>query len=91
MDIPKHASSLKEQPRELIALSLAMADNKGDYLGLLDEWKMPERPKDSEFDLFYYVMWIEWETAIAYRKAVATVYKPVWENQVREDVDIVLG
>ena len=91
LNTPKHALSLKGQPCELIALSLAMADNKGDYFGLLDEWKMPERPKDSEFYLFYYVMWIEWENAIAYRKAVGTVYKTVWEKQVREDVDIVLG
>lgn len=88
---PKNDSSLKGQPCELIALSLAMADNEGDYLGILDEWRMPERPKDSEFYQFYYVMWIEWDNAIAYRKAVGTVYKPVWENQVREDIDVVLG
>ncbi len=91
LNIPKNGSSLKGQPCELIALSVATADNEGDYLGILDEWRMPERPKDSKFYLFYYVMWIEWENAIAYRKAVGTVYKPVWENQVREDVDIVLG
>lgn len=91
LNIPKCDSSLKGQPCELIALSLAMADNEGDYLGILDEWRMPERPKDSEFYLFYYVMWIEWENTMAFRKAVGTVYKPVWENQVREDIDVVLG
>ena len=76
---------------ELIALSLAKAVNSGDYLGVLDEWKIPERPRDSEFYEFYYVMWIEWERGIAYRKAVGTVYKPIWERQVREDIDIILG
>ena len=81
----------KGQSCELIALSLATAVNSGDYLGILDEWKLPERPRDTELYQFYYVMWIEWERGIAYRKAVGTVYKPVWENQVREDLDVILG
>ena len=79
------------QSCELIALSLATVVNSGDYLAILDEWKLPERPRDSVLYQFYYVMWIEWERGIAYRKAVGTVYKPVWEHQVREDVDIILG
>ena len=76
---------------ELIALSLAMADNSSKYVPLLDEWDIPERPRDSEVYLFYYVMWIEWKAGIAYRKAVGTVYKPVWERQAREDIDVILG
>ena len=76
---------------ELIALSLAKAVNNGHYDGILDEWDIPERPRDSEFYEFYYVMWIEWERGIAYRKAIGTVYQPMWERQIREDIDVILG
>ena len=91
LNMSRSDSLPKGQPCELIALSLATAVNSGDYLGVLDEWNMPGRPHDSEFYQFYYVMWIEWEKGIAYRKAIGTVYKPIWEDQVREDVDVVLG
>ncbi len=81
----------KELSYELIALSRARVANSGEYHSFLDEWEISERPQDSEYYEFYFVMWIEWERGIAYRKAVGTVYKPVWENQVREDIDVILG
>ena len=76
---------------ELIALSLGTALEGGDYLGKLDEWEMPERPCDSESYRFYNVMCIEWENGIAYRKAVGTVYKDMWESQDLEKITVVLG
>ena len=76
---------------ELIALSLGTAVNNGDYLGILDEWRLPERPRDAEFYRFYNVMCIEWENGIAYRRAVGTVYKEMWERQALEDINVVLG
>ncbi|KAL9109804.1 MAG: hypothetical protein Q9187_008121 [Circinaria calcarea] len=90
-NIPRYDPSIKGQPCELIALSLASAANSGDYGHILEEWEMPERPCDSEYYRFYYVMWIEWENGIAYRKAIGTVYKPMWEKQVRENIHVVLG
>ena len=75
---------------ELIALSLAKADNNVEFI-FVDEWDIPERPRDSDFYHFYYVMWVEWYAGIAHRKAIGTVYKPVWDRQVREDIDVVLG
>ena len=76
---------------ELIALSLGTVVNNGNYIGLLDEWEMPERPRDSEIYTFYNVMCIEWENGIAYRRAVGTVYKEMWESQAREEIDVILG
>ncbi len=76
---------------ELIGLSLGTAVEGGDYRGLLDEWEMPERPRDSEFYRFYNVMCIEWENGIAYRRAVGTVYKDMWESQNLEKITVVLG
>lgn len=77
---------------ELIALSLGTADNgSGDHPGWLDEWYLPERPRRGQFYRFYNVLWIEWESFIAYRKATGTVYKEMWESQPLEDVDVVLG
>ena len=52
---------------------------------------MPERPRDSEIYTFYNVMCIEWENGIAYRRAVGTVYKEMWESQAREEIDVILG
>lgn len=77
---------------ELIALSLGTAENRDDkHPGYLDEWYLPERPRDGEFYRFYNVLWIEWEGFIAYRKAVGTVYKEMWDSQRLEDVDVILG
>ena len=81
----------KGESCELIALSSGVAQNSGDYFGKLDEWLVPERPCESPLYEFYYVMWIERESGIAYRKAIGTVYKNVWESQRLEEVDIVLG
>ena len=91
LNIPRTDPLPKERSYELIALSLAKAVNNGDNSTFLDEWEIPERPHDSEYYEFYFVMWIEWERGIAYRKAIGTVYRPVWENQVREDIDVILG
>ncbi len=76
---------------ELIALSLGTAVEGSDYSGGLDEWEIPERPRDSEYYRFYNVMCIEWENGIAYRKAVGTVYKDMWESQTLEKITVVLG
>ena len=91
LNTPRYESLPKEQYFELIALSLATAENNSEHVLGLDEWDIPERPRDSEFYHFYYVMWIEWYTGIAHRKAIGTVYKPVWERQVRKDIDVILG
>ena len=90
LNTSRYESLPREQFFDLIALSLAKADNNG-VSTYLDEWNIPERPRDSEFYHFYYVMWVEWKAGIAYRKAIGTVHKPVWDRQVREDIDVVLG
>ena len=90
LNISRYDSLPRGQSFELIALSLAMNDNSAKYVGL-DEWDIPERSRDSEFYQFYYVMRVEWEAGIAYRKAIGPVYKPVWDRQVREDIDVILG
>ncbi|KAM0805135.1 heterokaryon incompatibility protein-domain-containing protein [Usnea florida] len=71
--------------------SIRLNASRSNYVPSLDEWDIPERPRDSEFYHFYYVMWVEWYAGIAYRKAIGTVYKPVWDRQVREDIDVILG
>ena len=79
------------KPCELVALSFGTVRNSGDYLGVLDEWLLPERPRDSNLYCFYYVMWIEWENGIAYRKSIGTVHQPVWEREIKDSIDVVLG
>ena len=90
LNTSRYESLQRDQFFDLIAISLAKLDNSKESI-FLDEWDIPERPRDSEFYHFYYVMWVEWKAGIAYRKAIGTVYKPVWDSQVREDIDVVLG
>lgn len=91
LNMPSSDTAPTGEPCELIALSFGTALDSGHFYGLLDEWLVPGRPHESDFYEFYHVMWVERENGIAYRKAIGTVYKDVWENQVLEDVEITLG
>ena len=91
LNIAKSIGPPLGQTCELVALSVGIATNSGNYHGVLDEWDLPERPRDSDFYSFYYVMWIEWENGIAYRKAIGTVYKSVWEREIKDSIDVILG
>ena len=90
LNTSRYESLPRLQYFDLIALSVAKADNSEEFI-FLDEWDIPERPRDSQFYHFYYVMWVEWYAGIAHRKAIGTVYKPVWDSQIREDIDVILG
>lgn len=75
---------------ELLALSLATIDPDSPACPGLDT-DLPPLYKDSEAHKFYYVMWIEWESRIAYRKAVGKVDKDMWDQQTPRTIDVVLG
>jgi hypothetical protein len=36
---------------------------------------------------FYYVLWIEWESGIAYRKGLGRVLNDAWERELKDEVD----
>ncbi|KAK7408643.1 hypothetical protein QQX98_009207 [Neonectria punicea] len=59
----------------------------------VEELGHPERPgaADDGWYHFYWVMWIEWEQGIAYRRGIGRVCTKVWEMQSKEDVDLMLG
>lgn len=40
---------------------------------------------------FYNVMRVEWEDGIAYRKGIGKVWKDDWEQEQKEDVNVLLG
>ena len=40
---------------------------------------------------FYNVLWIAWEDGVAYRKGLGRIWKPAWELQSPEWIDLVLG
>lgn len=58
---------------------------------VLDEWDHSERPRAGERYEYYYVMWIEWERGIAYRKGLGRVEKSAWESQKLESLRMMLG
>ncbi|OIW34249.1 HET-domain-containing protein [Coniochaeta ligniaria NRRL 30616] len=49
------------------------------------------RPKCDEFYEFYFVLWIEWQDGIAYRKALGRVEKKAWEALLLDNINVVLG
>ncbi len=40
---------------------------------------------------YHYVMWIEWEDKVAYRKGLGEVSKEAWEAQDKELIHLMLG
>ena len=75
---------------ELLALSLATVDTASATYYRLDTALLPPS-KDLKVYKFYYVMWIEREDGIAYRKAIGMVDKDIWDQQNPTTIDVVLG
>ena len=40
---------------------------------------------------FNNVLWIEWHGGVAYRRALGRVVKPVWDSQILEEIEVILG
>lgn len=40
---------------------------------------------------YYYVLWVEWENDVAYRRGLGRVIKSVWESQAKEKIRLLLG
>lgn len=57
----------------------------------IPEYGLKARPKTGSFYQFYYVLWIEWESEIAYRRGLGRVMKRAWEAQDLEDIDLMMG
>lgn len=84
----------KREPCELVAISRGYAYNDGDAEygpEILDEWNLPERPKEGIKYEYYNVLQIEWQDQVAYRKALGRVRKDVWESSTLEWIDLTLG
>ena len=56
----------------------------------LPEYDLPARPKTGFYE-FYFVLWIEWISNIAYRRGLGRVMKAAWEAQGLDDIDLMLG
>ncbi|KAH8586198.1 heterokaryon incompatibility protein-domain-containing protein [Bisporella sp. PMI_857] len=53
--------------------------------------KSQEMPTDGKFYEYYYVLWIEWDGDIAYRKGIGRVAKSRWEFEEGERINLMLG
>jgi hypothetical protein len=40
---------------------------------------------------FYNVLRVEWENGVAFRKGLGRIERSIWENQLLETIDLVLG
>ncbi|KAK0670012.1 heterokaryon incompatibility protein-domain-containing protein [Cercophora samala] len=57
----------------------------------IHEKNHPERPKNTPWYEFYWVMWVEWRDGIAYRRGLGRVVKSIWEAQDRKKIHLMLG
>ncbi|KAK8079382.1 heterokaryon incompatibility protein (HET) domain-containing protein [Apiospora hydei] len=48
-------------------------------------------PKGTEVYEFYFVLWVEWQDGIAYRKALGRVEKQAWLRVAQERISVTLG
>lgn len=55
------------------------------------EYNLEERRNKGEWYEFYYVLWIEWESGVAYRRGLGRVEREAWEKQDLEDIHLMLG
>jgi hypothetical protein len=76
---------------ELVAISFGRARNSEKQEHGLEEWKLEERPKDSQWYEFYNVLWISWRCGIAYRRGLGHVRKDIWARQRSRNIDLILG
>lgn len=93
IDKPMDSYCSEDVTCELIAISAGSVPNdaREGISTQMDEWDVEERPKTAPGYEYYNVLWIERQGGIAYRKALGRIYKPVWEQQDLEMVDIKLG
>ncbi|EJP60925.1 heterokaryon incompatibility protein [Beauveria bassiana ARSEF 2860] len=59
----------------------------------IEELDHPERRggTDDGWYHFHWVMWIEWEEEVAYRKGIGRICSTVWETQSKEHINLMLG
>jgi hypothetical protein len=55
------------------------------------EDKEDEYSKHGHLVEFYYVLWVEWVDGIAYRKGLGRILKKNWEEEDREEINLILG
>jgi hypothetical protein len=81
------------QACDLIIISSGKAHKDGNNAVQvwLEEWKLVKDLQELDVYEFYNILWIEKIRDVAYRKALGRVWKPAWDRQRIESVDIVLG
>ena len=93
-------SSLGEQRLELIAIATGRMRNDAFPKQALYRtgtgWTIPEcefeeHLKETEIYEFYFVMCVEWNGEVAYRKGLGRAEKAAWECLPSEEIDVILG
>ncbi|KAI0123496.1 heterokaryon incompatibility protein-domain-containing protein [Xylariales sp. AK1849] len=62
----------------------------GDFGFELTEMPTPSREDTSEVSIVY-VLWVEWEEGIAYRRGLGRVLSTSWIRDATDDIDLILG
>ncbi|KUI60370.1 hypothetical protein VP1G_07570 [Cytospora mali] len=82
--LPQHIISLASRRFELVEVARGTINKNSEF------WNTPLHQELPGSEV-YYVMWIEWDEKVAYRKGLGRVEKSAWEALDREWIDLVLG
>ena len=89
---PPESADEQRQQCELVLISGGYAlENTDVEGGFILEGGFAERPRSGiDYD-FYHLLWIEWRGKLAYRKGLARVVMSVWNDLVKDEVELFLG
>ncbi|KAF2762495.1 HET-domain-containing protein [Pseudovirgaria hyperparasitica] len=81
---------------ELVQIAKGVRKEKYPYFSMSDklvwpEWRQKARPIRGKWYEFYWVLRIDWENGIAYRRGIGRVVAQIWEAQDLEMIDLILG
>lgn len=76
---------------ELIELSEGVVYDQPIEEKSFDEWNSQYCPRRTGKYEFINAMWIEWDQGIAYRRALGRVEKGIWNEVMKERIDVTLG
>ena len=99
LNLNLNGTSVEEPPEgtkfELVIISAGSMTSNRESSDILKWGKFTsastQLPKEQRIIRFYYVMWIEWEDGIAYRKGLGRVLEVAWDSEKTEEINLVLG
>lgn len=89
-DLPEEIVELASDSFELVEVARGTVGHVLSEMSYSKFWTTPLEQETPGSEV-HYVMWIEWEGPVAYRRGLGRVLKSVWETIELEWIDLILG